>query len=359
MPRHVDLNDIRLLIEVLGHGSYTAASRATGVPKSTISQRIAALERTVGTGLLRRTSRSFSLTEAGNQLLPHARAIEESARQIERSLLERGCELRGTLRIAASSALAQFALAPLVPQFLALHAMVTVRVETTNRLVDIIGEGYDMAVRGHKGSLKDSTLIQRVVARAPWWLAASTEWIHLHGDPQAPEDLPPDRILCWSMCQERHVLKLRKAGEERDIEISPRLISDDMSGLRASTLAGGGVTSLPTYILRSALEAGDLVRILPDWEGEPSTISVLTPPKLQSSKLAGAFSDFLAAELPKIVNGDAGGAKRAVNLSRQLNVLTDTCERRSLAGGLWMSPMNAAKRASWSEVAERASDTTR
>lgn len=303
MPRHIDLNDIRLLMEVLEHGSYTAASRATGVPKSTISQRIAALERTVGTGLLRRTSRSFSLTEAGTQLLPHARAIEELARQIERSLLERGRELQGTLRIAASQALAQFALSPLIPKFLAQHPLVTVRVETTNRIVDIIGEGYDMALRGHKGSLKDSTLIQRVVARAPWWLAASPEWIHQQGEPRAPEELPSDWVLCWSTSRECHLWKLRNGGEEREIALSPRLISDDMGGLRASTLAGGGVTNLPAYILRNEILSGGLIRVLPDWEGEPSTISVLTPPKLQSSKLAGAFSDFLATELQRIVNG--------------------------------------------------------
>lgn len=82
MSRRIDLNDIRLLMQVVEHGSYTAAARAIGVPKSTISQRIAALEATVGTGLLRRTSRSFSLTEAGSLLLPHARAIEDLARQV-------------------------------------------------------------------------------------------------------------------------------------------------------------------------------------------------------------------------------------------------------------------------------------
>jgi LysR family transcriptional regulator for bpeEF and oprC len=91
--RTLDLNDVRLLMKVIEHGSYTAAARATGIPKSTISQRIAQLERAVGTGLLRRTSRSFSLTEAGAVLLPHAQAIDRLAREAETALLQRGDEL--------------------------------------------------------------------------------------------------------------------------------------------------------------------------------------------------------------------------------------------------------------------------
>ena len=303
MARQVDLNDIRLLMQVVEHGSYTAASRMTGVPKSTISQRIAGLERTAGTGLLRRTSRSFSLTEAGVELLPHARAFEALSRQVEHSLLERGKELQGTLHISASQALAQFALSPLVPQFLAQHPRVTVRVEASNRLVDLIGEGFDMALRGYKGNLKDSTLIQRVVGRASWWMVASPDWLQKNGEPQTPEELPCKGVLCWSVTQECSSWELRNGEETREIALTPRVISNDMAALRASARAGGGVACLPAYVIRSALESGRLVRVLPEWEGETSTISVLTPPKLQSSKLASAFSDFLAAELARVIGG--------------------------------------------------------
>ena len=199
MSRRIDLNDIRLLMQVAEHGSYTAAARAIGVPKSTISQRIAHLEATIGTGLLRRTSRSFSLTEAGVQLLPHARAIEDLARQVEHALMEQNGTLQGTLRVSCSQAIAQFALSPIVPQFLAEHPRVTIKVEATNRLVDIIGEGFDMTVRGHVGQLKDSILIQRVVARTPWALAASPTWIERHGGlPATPDDIGSKETLCFS-----------------------------------------------------------------------------------------------------------------------------------------------------------------
>ena len=299
--RRIDLNDIRLLMQVVEHGSYTSAAKATGVPKSTISQHIAALEATVGTGLLRRTSRSFSLTEAGAQLLPHARAIEDLARQVENALNERGRELQGTLRVSCSNAIAQFALSPILPRFLAEHERVTIRVEATNRLVDLIGEGYDMAVRGHVGPLKDSILIQRVVARTPWVLVASPAWVERHGAPAEPEGVPSERTLCFVQSQQCDQWTLHRGEEVRVIDVAPRLIFDDMETLRASAVAGAGIACLPGYIMRAGIASGELVRVLPEWIAQTSTISVLGPPKAQSSRLAGAFSDHLAAHLPPLM----------------------------------------------------------
>ena len=301
MNWRIDLNDVRLLMQVVEHGSYTAAARAIGVPKSTISQRIAHLEATIGTGLLRRTSRSFSLTDAGAQLLPHARAIEDLARQVEHALMDQGGELQGTLRVSSSHAIAQFALSPLVPQFLAEHARVTIKVEATNRLVDLVGKGFDMMVRGHVGPLKDSTLIQRVVARTPWALAASPAWVEAHGPPATPDDLPLSETLCFSNTPDAQAWLLVKGEVERRVEISPRLISDDMMSLRTSAIGGAGIACLPAYVFGSAFDAGELVRLLPDWSAQTSCISVLTPPKAQSSRLAAAFSNFLAAQMPAIV----------------------------------------------------------
>ena len=303
MARQIDLNDVRLLMQVIEHGSYTAASRAIGIPKSTISQRIAALERAIGTGLLRRTSRSFSLTEAGVELLPHARAIEDLARKVEQSIMERGGELQGTLRISSSKALAQFVLSPLVPKFLERHAQVIIRVEASNRLVDLVSEGFDMTLRGHVGPLKDSILIQRVVARTPWTIAASPDWVDRHGMPSTPGDIPADEVLCFSTSTEWQGWSLEKGDEKFLVDIHPRLISDDIAMLRTSAIAGAGITCLPRYILRNGLRSGQLVVLLSDWVPQTSMISVVTPPRAQSSRLASAFSDFLATELPRVVQG--------------------------------------------------------
>jgi DNA-binding transcriptional LysR family regulator len=299
MVRSLDLNDLRLLMQVIEHGSYTAASRVNGIPKSTISQRIAALEKAVGTGLLRRTSRSFSLTEAGALLLPHARAIEGLARSIEQALLDQGDTLVGTLRVSCSNALAQFALSPLVPSFLDRHPAAHIRVEASNRLVDLVGEGYDMAIRGHVAPLKDSTLIQRVVARTPWSMAAAPGWIAAHGSPATPAELAKSALLHFATSADQPNWTLRSGDAVMQVYFEPRLWSDDMASLRSSAIAGGGIVALPTYILAPALAAGRLVAVLTSWSLPVSSISVLTPPKAQSSRLAAAFSDFLKAELPR------------------------------------------------------------
>ena len=301
MSKRIDLNDIRLLMQVVEHGSYTAAARAIGVPKSTISQRIASLEAAIGTGLLRRTSRSFSLTEAGSQLLPHARAIEELAQQVERAMMQRGRELQGTLRVSCSNALAQFALSRLMPRFLAKHEQVTVRLEASNRLVDLVSESFDMTIRGHVGPLKDSILRQRVVARVNWIMAASPEWLRSHGEPSSPDDLQPGALLYYVAETASSEWALRKGEERRSINVAPRLVSDDMATIRSSAIEAGGIACLPAYILRAAIASGQLTPVLDDWTAQVSMISVLTPPKAQSSRLAGAFSDFLAAELPRVV----------------------------------------------------------
>lgn len=287
-------------MQVVEHGSYTAAARAIGVPKSTISQRIAALEAAIGTGLLRRTSRSFSLTEAGAQLLPHARAIEDLARQVEHALQEQGRDLQGTLRVSCSNAIAQFALSPIVPRFLAENERVVIKVEASNRLVDLVGEGYDMIVRGHVGPLRDSILIQRVVAHTPWVLAASPRWVEAHGAPAVPDELSFKETLCFSNAPECPAWTLHRGEEKRLVHVAPRLILDDMISLRVSAVADGGIACLPGYLLKSSFESSDLVRVLPDWSAQTSSISVLTPPKAQSSRLARAFSDFLAAQLPPL-----------------------------------------------------------
>ena len=301
MNRRIDLNDIRLLMQVVEHGSFTAAAQAIGIPKSTISQRIAGLEVNVGTGLLRRTSRSFSLTEAGAELLPHARAIEDLARKVEHTLMDRATELQGTLRVSCSQAISQFVLSPIVPKFLADHDRVTIRVEASNRLVDLFSEGFDMTVRGHVGRLKDSTLIQRVVARTPWMIAASPGWVASHGQPSRPEDIVAEETLCFSTSSHCEGWTLSKDEEESVVAVSPRLITDDMISLRTSAVADGGVTCLPAYLMTDLFAKEKLVRLLPDWSAQVSTISVLTPPKPQSSRLAAAFSEFLAAQMPRMM----------------------------------------------------------
>lgn len=297
MQKKLDLNDLRLLLKVVEHKSFTAAAGSTGIPVSTISQRITGLESFVGTALLRRTTRSLSLTDAGRALLPHAKVIDNAAKQAEYALLDRQKELNGTLRISTSFALSQFALAPLLPGFLRQHPKVSIRISVTNRYVDLIGEGYDLCLRAHDPPLKDSSLRQRIVAHTPWSLAAAPSWLAAHGPPERPEDLARFDTLYFALTNESPSWLLRKNGMEVKSDLIPRVWSDEMATLKRAAIEGGGITSLPEYILRSALETGELVPVLPGWLNLVSKISIISPPRTQTSRLAATFSDYLMREI--------------------------------------------------------------
>jgi DNA-binding transcriptional LysR family regulator len=294
----LDLNDLRLLMHVVDHGGFTTASRALGIPKSTLSQRIAALERAAGTGLLRRTTRSFSLTEAGKLLIPHARAIADRAQQAAEALLGLGESATGLLRVSCSITIAEYVLGPLMPAFLRGHPQIKVRIEASNRFVDLIGEGFDVGLRAHDGSLKDSTLIQRVIARTPWCLTASPAYVDQSPVITDPSDLSDTETLYFATTALSPSWRLTKEGTApADVALSPRMSSDDMTLLKRAARDGAGVTALPCYIVHEELLRGDLVKVLQDWTLFTSTITLLTPPKSQSSQCARFFSDFVSHQI--------------------------------------------------------------
>jgi DNA-binding transcriptional LysR family regulator len=298
----LDFNDLRLLLYIVEYGGFTAASKALSIPTSTLSQRIAALERVAGTGLLRRTTRSLSLTEAGKALLPHARAIERLAIEAQRKLLTLKEDRGALLRITTSAAIAQFALAPLVPKFLKQNSNVRIRVEATNRYVDLIAEGYDLGVRAYSTRLKDSSLVQRLVARTPWVLAASPGFLKENSTPIEPADLKSATVLHFDVIGEVAKWEFAKGDSTVKVPLQPAMCSDDMATLRIAALNDAGIIGLPLYILGSAIADGSLVPLLTDWQLRGSSISVLSPPAHQSSPLARSFRDFIAAELPSITN---------------------------------------------------------
>lgn len=207
----------------------------------------------------------------------------------------------GTLRVATSVTIARFAIAPLLAGFLAQFPKVSVSVEASNRYVDLIAGGHDMAVRAHELALDDSTLISRVVARTPWSLAASPEWVSQSATVSAPEDLIGLDALYFGAVQGEPRWAFSRGGDKTVIRPSPRLRSDDMGMLKHAATESLGCVSLPTYVLRDALSAGRLVPLLRDWQMPVAAMSVITPPRRQSSRLAKTFSDYLAKNLPRLL----------------------------------------------------------
>lgn len=302
----LDLNDLRLLSYVVDCGGFSAASKALSIPTSTISQRIASLERAAGVGLLRRSTRSLSLTEAGKLMVPHARAIEERARDVQQALRGLNGDQCGTLRILTSSEIAQFALAPILPKFHQQCPRVALYIDTTDRRVDLIGEGYDVEVSARGSSLKDSTLLRRVVARTPWSLAAAPEYLQVRGVPTEPCDLNAGELLYFGYPNDEHIWELQRGNYSIKVALKPSVCCSDMAALRTAAVRGAGIVGLPVYLLDLSLKQGQLISILPEWRLSGSCISIITPPKRQTSRIAKCFTDFVAAELP-IMTDSFGG----------------------------------------------------
>ncbi len=195
----LDLNDFRYFVRIAECGGITAASRNLNVPKSTVSHRLQQLETSLGVRLVNRTSRSLSMTDAGDLFYRHAVAMLERADLAESAVRERLMEPSGTIRFTTAVATSLFALRPMLSDFIRRHPKVNVILHTSDDQVDIVGGSYDLAVRAHTGPLSDSTLVQRILAPAPWFLFAGPAYLERRGVPFTPEDLAghDTLIMCW------------------------------------------------------------------------------------------------------------------------------------------------------------------
>jgi DNA-binding transcriptional LysR family regulator len=235
-------------------------------------------------------------------MVPHARAIEERARAVQQTLHVFNGDLCGTLRVLISSEIAQFALAPILPKFRRQRPKVALHLEATSRRVDLIGEGFDVEIRADGSSLKDSTLLRRVVARTPWCLAAAPEYLQSRAAPTDPSGLRASDVLYFGYPNDAHHWELQRGNYSVKVAVTPSICCNDMAALRIAAIQGGGIVGLPVYVLDSSLKQEQLVPILPEWRLRGSCISIITPPKRQSSRLAKCFTDFVATELPVMTN---------------------------------------------------------
>lgn len=300
----LDLNDFFYFVQVVDRGGFTAAGRALRVPKSTLSHRIQQLEAELGVRLLNRTSRRFAMTDAGEEFYRHAAAMLQNAELAESAIRSRLSEPTGAVRCTSATATMQFALCNIIANFLLLYPKVNVVAHATDQNVDIVGENYDVAVRAHSEPLPDSTLVQRVLAPAPWLLFAGTAYFDASNAPERPEDLLNHPSLFMMRTGVAPVWRLHRSTGARNevvMPLAPRLLCDDMIALKQAAIAGLGIVALPGYICRDELRLGALQRVLPDWLAGESTITALVPYRRGLLPSVRAFLDHLAIELPKIV----------------------------------------------------------
>jgi len=296
----LDLKDLFYFVQVVDRGGFAAAGRLLGVPKSTISHRVQQLEAGLGIRLINRTSRRFGMTEVGQAFYANARATLEHADLAEASIRAHLIEPSGVVRMTTPVALAQFALRDLLPAYLARYPKVRIVQQATDVQVDIVAEGFDLALRGHGDDLPTSTLVQRKLADVPWQLFAGSAYLDERGTPQMPDDLVSHDAIAmgreasasWSLV--RHEVEIV-------IPITPRFVSNDMVVLKDVAAAGLGIVALPAYVCWADVTSGRLRRVLPGWTAARSRVTALLPYRQGLLPAVRTLVDFLAQEFPRAV----------------------------------------------------------
>ncbi len=244
--------------EVVATGSFTDAARRLGLSKASVSREVARLERRLGAQLLRRTTRSMSLTEIGEAFYAGCQRVAEETAQAERSVDALQAEPRGEIRLAASMSFGQLHIAPRLPAFLARYPKVRLRMDLTDRMVDLVSEKFDLAIR-IAGRLGDATLVQRRLCPIRFVVCAAPAYLRRNGVPRQPSDLERHNCLGVAAPPWRLMLSRGKA-----VRLQGDLHIDNGDALRRVAALGHGIVCLPTYLVGDDLGAGRLVRILPD-----------------------------------------------------------------------------------------------
>jgi DNA-binding transcriptional LysR family regulator len=290
-----DLNDLFYFVQVVDHGGFAAAGRALGVQKSKLSRRILLLEERLGVRLLNRSSRRFSITEIGREFYDRCAAMLVEAEAAEQVVAEVRAEPRGVIRMSCPTALLAFQFGALVARFMAENPGVEVHLEGTNRRVDVIAEGLDIAIRVRFPPLAPSDLVMRQLDQSTQCLVAGPVLV-----PQAlrsPADLASLPSLDLGPPHREHVWQLRhEDGRTAAVRHTPRLVTDDMPALRDAACAGVGVVQLPVLMVWEDLAAGRLVEVAPGWHPPAGIVHATFASRRGLLPSVRALLDFLVRE---------------------------------------------------------------
>ncbi|ATP50967.1 LysR family transcriptional regulator [Pseudomonas putida] len=289
--------DMRIFAQVMEAGSFTAAADRLGMSKQSVSRRLMQLEERLGVRLLNRSTRRLDATPLGQHYYQSALRLLGEVQQVEHDISGQAQALRGTLRLSAPLSFAMAHLGCLLTEFLQLHPQVDVEVDLSDRAVDLIGEGYDLALR--IGALEDSSLIARRIAGVERVYCASPAYLEAHGVPAFPEQLA--RHDCLPYGHSRQVQwQFKQGGKTQAIAVAGRMRANNGEMLRDAAIAGMGVTYLPTFIVGQALTDGRLVTLLEDWTPPALQLSAVYPQHRQVARAVQTFVGFLRERLAQL-----------------------------------------------------------
>jgi DNA-binding transcriptional LysR family regulator len=292
-PVH-DLNNLYFFAKVVDFGSYTAAAKALGLQTSKLSRRVAALEIELGVRLINRTTRRLSLTEAGKTFHRHCVALLDEAQAAKDAMSQVLASPQGLVRISCPTGLLQGGFADILARFVAKHPRVRIALDATNRRVDVVDEGLDIALRVRRPPLEDSDLAMRAFGPDEMIMVASPDLIAAHGEPQTLEDVARMPTLSMASSDERSTWRfLGMNGEPAELTHSPRFSTDDLFTLRHAALQGIGAVLVPRLLVANDLEGGALIRLLPSLKAHTGIVHAVFPSRRGMVPAVRALLDFL------------------------------------------------------------------
>ena len=295
-----DLNSLVVFAKVVKAGSFSEAARRLKMPISTVSRRIAELEDQLGVRLLERSTRNLRLTELGAEVLEQAVRSAELNEAVENIVSNRLTDVVGTLRLSAMPNVSETLLTPLITAFQASYPNVRVQVLVTERMVDLIAEGVDLAFR--LGQLKDSSLVARKVLTYRHQLVASPSYLRTSKAPSHPQDLLEHRLITFAYWKpEWSWTFIHKNGKDSEtLTFQPHLSMNDFAGLAPALAAGGGIGDLPPVVQPSFMREGQLVEVMLDWRFRTFDLSIVHVGNRHISKPCRLFKEFAAQMTPAL-----------------------------------------------------------
>lgn len=257
-------NDLILFSQVLQHGSFSKVAELNDLTNSVVSKRIARLESTLGVQLLYRTTRSLTLTEAGNALSQQAQLVSEITTDAINAVSGLGNKITGDIRMTIPTVSGELFLAESIAQFSQKHEGISIDVRLDNEFVDLVKEGVDLAIR--TGVLEDSTLIAKPLMTSHWVVCCSPNYIKKYGEPKKPEDLSEHNCLAYTYQNNGGYEWSFGQNSEQQVKISGSFATNNSQALRKAALGGFGIVYIPKCSVYEDIEKGDLIALLPEYK---------------------------------------------------------------------------------------------
>lgn len=289
------LHQMEVFTAVATAGSFANAARQAGLSAATVTRAVSALEARLGVQLINRTTRSLALTDAGERFLENCIKVLEEIAAAERDAMGESTLPCGHLRITASVTFGRLSLSPMIVEFLNDHPKIDLSLVLLDRVVNVIEEGFDAAIR--IGALPDSSLHARRIGQVRRTLYASPKYLERHGTPTHPEELEDHSVIVFSGLTNPRDFRYVDRGRSRSVALNPRIEINDAQGAIAAAVEGEGITTSVCYMVGNHVRNGTLVPVLSEYWLEPVPVQVVFPPgRLMAAKVR-AFVDWTARRL--------------------------------------------------------------